>query len=318
MGEFDLIRLIQAASPVDGEGVSIGPGDDAAILTLAPGDELVATCDTLNEGVHFLSATEPEALGHKSLAVNLSDLAAMGAQPRWALCSLSLPAADKDWLQAFMRGFGGLAAHYGVHLVGGDITRGPLSMTITALGTLPRGVRLLRSGASPGDLVVVSGTIGEAALALDTLQRGQRPPEGLLQRLERPQPRVALGRRLAGVGSACIDLSDGLAADLGHVAQASKCGFDIDLARLPVAGGLESLEDRRRWDLQLAGGDDYELCFTLPPGRQASLDEWSRELALDLTVIGVAIPGAAPVFRRPDGTEHDPGCYGYEHFAKLD
>src|SRR5210317_2237408 len=254
MKEFQLIRQIQRETAVSSsssswEGVKLGIGDDAAVLELPAGQHLVAATDTLNAGTHFPDDTAPYDIAYKCLAVNLSDLAAMGATPRWALLSLSLPGADSTWVQSFIAGFKSLATDHGVALVGGDTTSGPLSVSLTALGLIKPGAQLMRSGARPGDLLVVSGSIGGAARVLDLLQGGEPVSDRRL--LDRPQPRVRLGQALVGFASACIDISDGLLADLGHVLRASGCGALIHLQKLPHDELLAGLEDRQRWDYQL-------------------------------------------------------------------
>jgi len=312
MPEFDLIRQIERQTRVSGRGVVEGIGDDAAVLEVPPGKLLVAAVDTMNAGVHFPADSEPYGLGHKCLAINLSDLAAMGSEPRWALLSLSLPGADREWLDAFTSGFRALAASYDVALVGGDTTSGPLSISVTALGLVRSGGQLLRSGARPGDLIVVSGTLGGAARTLELLRAGATDVDR--ERLDRPQPRVALGQALAGYASACIDISDGLLADLGHILDASGVGARVDVHRLPPAPLLSGLDDGDRWRCQLAGGDDYELLFTLPAAREASLDPLSESLGLPLSVIGcIEEEDGIRCFDR-DGRAVRPRSTGYEHF----
>jgi thiamine-monophosphate kinase len=314
--EFELIHQIQQALAVpdpSAAGVELGIGDDAAVLAVPAGQHLVAATDTLNAGVHFPADTAAQDIAHKCLAVNLSDLAAMGATPRWALLSLSLPQADPQWLESFILGFKTLAQAHGVALVGGDTTAGPLSVCVTALGVIAQGRQLLRSGAQAGDLLLVSGTIGGAARVLELLRGGQ--PVADRQLLDRPQPRVGLGRALAGFASACIDISDGLLADLGHVLKASGCGARIELARLPYANILADLDQASRWNCQLSGGDDYELLFTLPGRHEPLIANWQRRLGIDLSVIGQIEepPGIRCVTPRGEG--FDPLKAGFEHFG---
>jgi thiamine-monophosphate kinase len=312
--EFDLIDLIAREAGLAAGNTLVGIGDDAAVLAPPPGQQLVATMDTLNAGVHFFPAADPCRLGHKALAVNLSDLASMGAKPHWALLSLSLPSSDSEWLQQFVTGFVSLARQHDVRLVGGDTCRGPLSITITALGCVQPGHALLRSTAQPGDLVVVSGQVGLAGLALHLLSTGQIPCDRSRDALERPQPRVRLGLALTGVATSCIDLSDGLMADLGHVTTASGCGAEIDLQRLPPADALSSLDPETRWDLQLGAGDDYELCFTCRPDQAGHIERLARDLQLPLSIIGRMVAGSEVRCRRPDGTVFVPRRSGHEHF----
>lgn len=316
MKEFELIRQIQQATAVpdlSAAGVELGIGDDAAVLAIPGGHCLVAATDTLNEGTHFPADTAARDIAHKCLAVNLSDLAAMGATPRWVLLSLSLPRAEPHWLQSFIQGFNALAQAHGVVLVGGDTTSGPLSVCVTALGVVAQGRQLQRNGAKPGDLLVVSGNIGGAARVLQLLRSGEAATDRQL--LDRPQPRVKLGQALAGFASACIDISDGLLADLGHVLKASGCAARIDLARLPYANILADLEETSRWNCQLSGGDDYELLFTLPECHASLIGEWQQQLGIGITVIGQVEEGQGIRCVTPGGEDFDPLRAGFEHFG---
>lgn len=257
--------------------VLLGIGDDAALLAVPGGEELVLTTDSLVEGVHFLPGMNPESLGTRSLAVNLSDIAAMGAQPAWALLSLVLPQADESWLEGFACGFGASARAHGLALVGGNLSRGPLAITVQLAGLVPRGQALTRAGAHPGDVLFVSGTPGDAALGLEVL-RGTRPAEAqhaayLRARFERPTPRVDLGVQLRGIASACIDVSDGLYVDASRLARASGCGLQLETEALPHSRALREILGEDGWRGILGGGDDYELCFAVPPGRIAALTQ---------------------------------------------
>ena len=319
MKEFELIRQIQqetsvSYSPGFKHGVKLGIGDDAAVLEVPAGQHLVAATDTLNEGVHFKDDTPAFDIAYKSLAVNLSDLAAMGATPRWALLSLSLPRANPKWVRQFSEGFVSLAQTHNVTLVGGDTTSGPLSISLTALGIIEPGRQLTRHGAKPGDLLVVSGTIGGAAFALEKLLAGKHPEERHL--LERPIPRVSLGQALTGYANACIDISDGLLADLGHVLKASGCGARLNLDELPCSEGLAVLGDEEKWRYQLTGGDDYELLFTLPPSHREQLVNWSERLGIELTVIGEIGKEQGIRCLDEDGVEYLPQGTGFEHFGQ--
>lgn len=319
MKEFELIRQIQQETSVSystgfEHGVKLGIGDDAAVLELPAGQHLVAATDTLNAGIHFPIETSPFDIGFKCLAVNLSDLAAMGATPRWALLSLSLPQADAEWVRLFSEGFKSLAKTYNVTLVGGDTTSGPLSISLTALGSVEPGRQLTRNGARPGDLVVVSGTIGGAAHALAMLQAEEAAPERDL--LDRPQPRVALGQSLAGYASACIDVSDGLLADLGHVLKASGCGARIEIEKLPQTPILATLEDEHKWRFQLTGGDDYELLFTLPYRHREWLSSLGQKLDINLSVIGEIEKEEGIRCFGKDGSTYKTEGAGFEHFRK--
>lgn len=319
MKEFQLIRQIQrdttVSFPTDHDhGVRLGIGDDAAVLEIPVGLQLVAATDTLNAGVHFPAETSAFDIAYKCLAVNLSDLAAMGATPRWALLSLSLPQADPEWVQSFAAGFKSLAEEHHVSLVGGDTTSGPLSVSLTALGLIEPGQAMQRSAARPGDLIVVSGTIGGAARVLDLLREEHAATERHL--LDRPQPRVSLGRVLRGHANAGIDISDGLLADLGHVLKASGCGARLEVEVLPFDDILAGLEDDLRWKYQLSGGDDYELLFTLPPAHRELLDAWSQQLDVRLTVIGEIEAEDGIRCAKSDGALYEPLSEGFEHFRK--
>jgi thiamine-monophosphate kinase len=317
MKEFELIRQIQQNTSVSyttgfEHGVKLGIGDDAAVLALPRGQHLVAATDTLNAGTHFPDETLPFDIGYKCLAVNLSDLAAMGATPRWALLSLSLPQADPEWVRLFAEGFKSLAQLHNVTLVGGDTTSGPLSVSLTALGSVEPDKYLTRSGAKPGDLLVVSGTVGGAAHALSMLQTGTAVTDRHL--LDRPEPRVKLGVALSGFASACIDVSDGLLADLGHVMKSSGCGARVDIEEIPHSQALSRINDELRWRYQLSGGDDYELLFTLPPQHRNWLSSLSRQLDVDLTVIGEIEADKGIRCFSKDGEPYCPQQTGFEHF----
>ncbi len=320
MNEFELIdRFFRR--PVRDPAVRLGVGDDAAIVAPAPGFELALAVDMLVEGRHFLPDVDPATLGHKTLAVNLSDMAAMGATPRWALLGGALPDDDAAWLAAFCGGLFALAARYAVTLVGGDTTRGPRNLCLTIVGEVPAGAALTRAGARPGDDVHVSGRLGDAALALAALQGRTRLPAAALaalqRRLDEPEPRVALGERLRGIASAAIDVSDGLSGDLGHILAMSRVGAEVELAAIPrppaVAERLAGAERALALECLLAGGDDYELLFTAPPSARARLAAIAVELALPLTRIGriVAEPGlvvrdeaGAPMTALPQAFDH--------------
>ena len=315
MDEFTLIRRHFAMLSSPREDVALGIGDDAALLSVPPGEELVVTSDMLIAGRHFPLETTPADIGWKALAVNLSDLAAMGAQARWFTLAVSLPEVDEAWLLEFTRGLRELAQASGVALVGGDTTRGPLTLTITAMGTVPAGQALRRSGARPGDAIFVSGTLGDAALALRQWQGGSAVrtarEKQLRQRLDRPTPRLALGLALRGIASAAIDLSDGLAGDLGHILAASGVGASLDAQALPMSDAFADLVPdalRGRDELQLTGGDDYELCVCVPPEHIVAAER------LALTRIGriEAEPGLRLI--DADGRSQPFTSTGYRHF----
>jgi thiamine-monophosphate kinase len=318
MPEFELIRRLQeticSAEARYRPQCVLGIGDDAAVLETPPGRQLVVCTDSLVEGVHFPSSTPAAAVGHKALAVNLSDLAAMGAEPAWFFLALTLPVAHRAWLEAFEQGMAHLAKMSGVYLSGGDVTRGPLNICITALGLVESGRALTRSGARPGDLVVISGQPGAAAHALAVLQAGGAPPDADRVALDFPVPRLRLGRALLGLATACIDVSDGLLADLGHILDASGVGAELELRQLPCPPGMAAMPEKDRWLLQLSGGDDYELCFTLPAELRSRLSELSRMGGVELTVIGSITERAGLIVRDPDGSPFLPAQRGYEHF----
>jgi thiamine-monophosphate kinase len=314
-GEFGLIErhFLALADSLTADGVRLGIGDDCALLEPPAGFELAISTDTLVAGRHFPPETDPEAIGHKALAVNLSDLAAMGAEPLWVTLALSLPKIDDDWLSAFCRGFGALAAEHGIALVGGDTTASPLlSISLTVVGKCARGQALRRSGARVGDRIYVSGELGGAALGLRQFASAQADPS-CRQRLERPEPRLALGRALRGVASACIDISDGLAADLGHICAASGVGAALDLAALPMPAALCGESDAEA--LALHGGDDYELCFCVPAEREMMLSLALGPGLPNCTRIGqiVAEPGLSGL--GADGVRRALESRGFDHFA---
>jgi len=274
--------------------------------------ELAITTDLLVEGRHFLPRADARKLGHKALAVNLSDLAAAGATPRWATLALCLPAADEAWLAEFSDGLFALAERHRVELIGGDTTRGPLAIDITALGEVPRGLALSRAGAQPGDDIWVSGELGGAALALVH-------PEiaGAARRLHEPQPRVALGERLRGLARAAIDVSDGLAGDLGHILERSKVGAVVDYERIPRDPSFRKLANAQlEAQCVLSGGDDYELLFAAQAGQRARVEALSSELGLALSRIGAITPGTALTVLDKNGKPM-PYKGGYDHFAGI-
>ena len=313
-GEFDLIARIRARVATRAD-VVLGIGDDAALLAPPPGRQLVVTADTLNDGVHFPRGTSPADVGWKALAVNLSDLASMGAEPAWCTLSLSLPQSDPAWIEGFLDGFLDLAGQHGIALVGGDTTRGPLSIAVTAMGLVEPGRALRRDGARVGDEVWVTGTLGDAAGGLALLDR--EPVPALRARLDRPTPRVAAGRALAGIATACVDVSDGLLADLGHVCVRSHVAARIDVDALPASAALrEAFGEADRIALQASGGDDYELCFTAPADAGADIGAVSAQLGLRFTRIGriVAGEGVHPVDAKSQPWSSP--RRGYDHFAE--
>lgn len=323
MAEFDLIGRIRRRAGTRGD-VLLGIGDDAALLRPPADQLLVASADLLNEGVHFPADAQPFDVGWKALAVNLSDLAAMGAEPAWALLTLALPRADLAWTDAFIDGFASLAEAHRVALVGGDTTRGPLSIGVSVHGFVPEALALRRDAARVGDDLWVTGTLGDAAAGL--ARHGQpRPAEptaaahfdALTFRLHRPAPRVAAGQALRGVAHACIDVSDGLFADLGHLLAASGVGAHIALAELPCSAALAAVSDEdARWQLQAAGGDDYELCFSAPTERRESVLAAMRQAGTPVARIGTITADRALLALDPHGQPWRPAGRGYQHFDR--
>lgn len=289
MSEFDLIRDYFHWQDMPAS-VHVGVGDDAAILGIPVGHELVVSVDTFNEGVHFPPETPPHAVGYKALAVNLSDLAAMGAKPAWFTLAISMPKADPVWLAEFARGMRELAQRDGIALVGGDTTRGALSMTIQVMGLVKHGQGLLRSKAQDGDLICVTGTLGDAAAGLAVVQGRLALPTEVasycVQRLNYPTPRNVLADVLGQYAHACMDISDGLLADLGHVMSASQCGANLSCGKLPFSSALMALPENQRREFALTGGDDYELLFTLPENALFTVQKICLQHGVQVSVIG--------------------------------
>jgi thiamine-monophosphate kinase len=311
MGEFELIRryFLPLSRAGKHPAILLGPGDDCAIQRVGAGQDLVFSVDTLVEGVHFPEHYSPEHLGWRSLAVAASDLAAMGADPVCFTLAMTLPEANSDWLQGFSSGLSRASRQFGLTLAGGDTTRGPLALTLQVHGTVPTDGAIRRSGAKPGDLICVSGTLGNAgaALAILDLKSPTAEQEELLTHYHAPQPRLALGRALRGSASAAIDISDGLAADLGHLLEASGVGGTVDTGRLPLSDTLMALRTDAA-DLALYAGDDYQLCVTIP---NASLEGLPSAIRDQLTVIGWVREGHGLVV---DGRSGLVQAGGYDHF----
>lgn len=296
-----------------------GVGDDAALLDVAPGHELVASTDMLVEGTHFFPDVDPESLGHKVLAVNLSDLAAMGAKPKWAMLSLALPKADETWLAGFSHGFFALAEQHDVDLIGGDTTRGPRNICVQIMGEVAQGRALRRGGARVGDDIWVSGHVGDAAAAVAHL-KGELRLRGAglghcLARLDRPVPRVALGEGLIGIASAAIDISDGLVADLGHICECSGVGATIRFGDVPCSAQLMPVRAHALVaKALLSGGDDYELCFTASPKRVREIEMLSGRLGLALTRVGAIVAGKGVAVLDEAGRPMEVKEGGFDHF----
>jgi len=322
VNEFELIERYFRRAPRNAD-VRIGIGDDGAVIAPAAGMEYVISVDMLVEGRHFAPETDPVSLGHKTLAVNLSDLAAMGALPRFVLLAGALPTPDPEWLAGFMRGFDALAAQYDVELIGGDTTRGPRTLCVTAIGEVPAGAALTRSGANPGDVIFISGMLGDAALALAVAQRRTKVDETLLpalrRRLDKPEPRIALGVALRDIASAALDLSDGLTGDLSHILAASRVGATIDLAAIPCSDALRAKQSGAERSLALgcllAGGDDYELCFTAQPAMRERVDALALALGIPLTAIGAITAESGLAVRDEHGRALPSLPRAFDHFA---
>lgn len=316
MGEFDLIRryFLPVAEQGKHPDLLLGLGDDCAIQRVPPDQDLVFSVDTQVEGVHFPSHYRPDYTAWRALAAAVSDLAAMGATPVCFTLALTLPEADELWLEGFGKGLGEAASRFGLALAGGDTTRGPLTISIQVHGTVPRGQGLMRAGAKAGDLVVVSGTLGDAgaALAYLALQDPSDDEQALLERYHHPLPRLELGQALRGFASACIDISDGLIADLGHILERSGLGATLDRARLPLSAPLRRCAGEDAIRLALTAGDDYELCITISEEFWNRLPEWVTD---QLTVIGRIDRGQG--IRFEDGKSVDSGAQGFEHFGST-
>lgn len=319
VSEFELIDRYFRRGGARRDDVVIGIGDDGAVLRPRPDHELVVVTDTIVPGVHFPSTITAADVGYRALAVNLSDLAAMGAEPAWCSLALTLPQADEAWLRGFAAGLLELAERFDMQLVGGDTTRGPLTVTVTAHGWVPAGGALRRAGACAGDGVYVSGTPGDAAGGLRVLMGVTECDADsravLTRRFLQPEPRVALGQFLRGVASSAIDVSDGLAADLLHVLEASGVGAEVRLDRLPISASLRACERAEAAiERALAGGDDYELCFTVPPTRESALREWRPDRGVSLTRIGTVVARPGLRFVNADGVVVERHISGYAHF----
>lgn len=309
LSEFGLIQRFFTRQAVAHRSTALGIGDDCALLDIPDGYQLAVTADTMVENVHFFAGTDPYRLGHKLLAVNLSDLASMGAQPLSVTLALTLPRVDEAWLAAFAQGFLALAGQFGVDLIGGDTTSGPLTLTVQAMGLVPRGQALLRSGAQVGDAIYLSGALGDAGLGLKILQgHACSEPQAALNRFHCPVPRVATGLAIRPIATACIDLSDGLAGDLGHILRLSRVGACVDWSALPLSAAVQGYcQATGDWRMPLVAGDDYELCFTVPPQLAAQVPAECRK-------IGVIDAGAGLRLRK-DGLLHSIDTKGYEHFS---
>lgn len=318
LSEFALIERYFNQQGQARSDVLLGQGDDCAVVKTTPQTHIAVTTDTMVEGVHFDQHVPARAIGHKLVAVNLSDLAAMGAEPAWLSLAITLPKVDETWLESFAAGMYEVAGYYNCQLIGGDTTRGPLTLTLTAQGLLPEGQRLTRHGARPGDWIYVSGHLGDAAAAL-AVQQGRLEASSFVQhkleeRLCYPTPRVALGQALRNVATSCVDISDGLVADLGHILDRSKVGARLFLHQLPYSEVLQGLAPEQRQPFALHGGDDYELCFTVPEEMRGSLDTMLAHSGVPLTCIG-QIDKQPGLRFFDDQHEVHVGATGYQHFT---
>ncbi len=313
MNEFNIIRQFFSSQKLQRQDVMIGIGDDAAVITPPHDQQIVITTDTLVNDVHFPATTSAFDIGFKSLAVNLSDLAAMGATPAWITLALTLPTADETWLTDFSRGIFTLCADYQIQLIGGDLTRGPLAITIQAMGLIPRQQAILRSGAKVGDLIYVTHTLGDAACGLAFLQNkisiaSVAQQEFVLARLNRPTPRVQIGNALRGIANAAIDISDGLLADLKHILTESKVGALLNVDRIPISAALaKSVSKEEALSFALHSGDDYELCFTVPKNKK-------NQIPAHCTCIGEITDSNELVLQNDENTKYNQQPDGYQHF----
>lgn len=319
MGEFELITACFSQAGRSRNDVVIGVGDDGAVLQVREGFDLVVTTDTMVEGVHFFPDVDPRALGHKLVAVNISDLAAMGAEPSWLSLAITLPKVDNVWLQAFAEGLSETADYYNCQLVGGDTTRGPLTLTVIAKGLVPKGKAITRAGAKVGDYIYVTGTLGDAALGLKLVQNqvevSKKHRAHILQRFHYPTARVALGQALRTIASSAMDISDGLCGDLPHILRRSKVGATVDVSKIPMSQALkDSCDLQQALECALSGGEDYELLFTVPEDKRGSLEVLLSPYGVPVTCIG-RITGVAGKLELRQGDQ--PFVYqhqGYQHF----
>ena len=320
MKEFNVIEDFFKAKSIQRKDVIIGIGDDGAVTHIPKGKALVTTTDTLISGVHFLEDTPPQAIAKKAIAVNLSDLAAMGAEPAWISLSLSVPTLDENWLEAFSDGIREYAEYYSVQLIGGDTVQGPLVITITAQGFVPFDQALTRSKAKPGDAVYVTGTLGDAGLGLHIAQKkcvveNKQNQEYLLNRLHYPTPRLLVGTSLRRIASSCIDISDGLVSDIKHILKASQCGALIHVDKLPTSKALkESVSSMQAIDYALSAGDDYELLFTVSEEQKGHLETALASANVHATYIGQLNGCVGKLELRLADKTYNYSAKGYEHF----
>lgn len=322
LGEFDLIRRFFTDIGAARSDVELGVGDDAALLRIPRGVDLVAAVDTIVAGRHFPDGSDPRSIGHRALAVNLSDLAAMGATPAWATLALTLPSVDAGWLERFSRGLSDLASVHGVALVGGDTTAGHLTVSVQILGHVERSTALRRSGGCAGDLLLVTGTLGDAGAGLALVSASHTTGDAaaaavLIQRFEYPSPRVEFGIAMRGIATAAMDLSDGLAGDLPKLANASGLAAHVDIERLPLSAALSAVTDlKQARDWALGAGDDYELLLAVPPRNYEKAVSIAARLNLRLSAIGELRPGGGVTWAL-NGKESAPPGQGFDHFRRA-
>ena len=319
-GEFDLIARWFTRPGRESARIVLGVGDDCALVRVSNGMDLAVSTDTMVSGTHFFPDVDPETLGHKALAVNLSDMAAMGAMPYWTMLALTVPEIDHAWLEAFAKGFYDLADEFEVSLIGGDTTRGPLTLTVTIFGEVPAGAALRRSGARVGEDVWVSGMLGDAALAVahrnGRLALDEDDYRNAVMRLYEPTPRVKLGQALRGVATAAIDISDGLVGDLGHICALSGLGATVEVPLIPLSAiGERHITSEEGLRAVLSGGDDYELCFTAPSNSRESMEDLAEMLDIPLTRIGRMHKGKGVSLNGADGKPLEIELHGFDHFS---
>ena len=319
MHEFELIEQLFANSGYKRPDVSLGVGDDGAVVQLRDGFDLVVSTDTMVQGVHFFPDADPRALGHKLVAVNVSDIAAMGAEPCWLSLALTLPQVDEAWLRAFAEGLSETADYYNCQLIGGDTTKGPLCLTLCAKGVVPRGKALTRSGAKVGDHIYVTGTLGDAALGLlveqGLVEISKKHRGHALQRFHYPTARVAIGQALRNIASSCMDISDGLFGDIQHILKRSKVGALIDVTKLPLSQALkDTCAEPQALQCALSGGEDYELLFTVPENKRGSLEVLLSPYGVQVSCIGRITGAAGKLELRYQDQPYEYQHQGYRHF----